>query len=62
MWVTGRKWWDFQSYDPRLPAPLRRYIQRVPRDDAYIAMLETEVISFTAEVETVVAKLKKLPT
>lgn len=57
MWVTGRQWWDFQSFDPRLPAPLRRYTQRVPRDDAYIAMLETEVIAFTAEVDAIVKRL-----
>lgn len=57
MWVTGRKWWDFQSFDPRLPAHVGRYIQRIERDDAYIAMLEAEVIAFIAEVEAVVEKL-----
>lgn len=57
MWITGRKWWDFQSFDPRLPAPLRRYVQRVERDDAYIANLEAEVISFLAEVDALMARL-----
>jgi len=57
MWITGRKWWDFQSYDPRLPDALKRYTRRVERDDKYIAALETEVIAFTQEVETMVLRL-----
>lgn len=44
MWVTGRQWWDFVSYDPRAPEHLRIYIQRIPRDDAYIANLQSSVI------------------
>ena len=51
LWVTGRKWCDFQSYDPRLPAPLDRYVQRIERDDKYIAALEAEVVQFLAEVD-----------
>lgn len=58
MWVTGRKWWDFQSFDPRLPEPLRRYVQRIERNDAYIAMLEAEVIAFLGEVNAMIARLQ----
>lgn len=57
MWVTGRKWWDFQSFDPRLPDHLKRFHVRVPRDDAYISTLETEVIAFALEVEELVKRL-----
>jgi len=57
MWITGRNWWDFQSFDPRLPKPLRRYVQRIPRDEEYIAALEAEVIAFTAEVAEMVERL-----
>lgn len=57
MWITGREWWDFQSFDPRLPEPLRRYVQRVERDVKYIAMLEAEVVTFLAEVAEVVQRL-----
>ena len=60
MWLTGRKWWDFQSYDPRLPAPLNRYQQRIQRNEKYIAILEEEVITFTAEVSAMVLKLEAL--
>ena len=57
MWITGRKWWDFQSFDPRLPQPFCRYAQRIERDDKYIAALESEVIAFTAEVAEMVKRL-----
>ncbi len=57
MWVTGRKWWWFKSYDSRLPAPVCRFVQRIERDDAYIARLEAEVIVFNAEVQTRVQEI-----
>ena len=59
MWVTGRKYWEFQSFDPRLPEPLNRFNQRIVRDDAYIAALAAEVIVFAAEVELRVARLQE---
>lgn len=51
LWLNKREWADFISFDPRLPAPLQFYQQRVERDDAYILRLEAEVLAFTAEVE-----------
>lgn len=51
MWVTGRQWWDFVSFDPRMPEKLQLYTQRIKRDDAYITRLEEEVDRFLAEVE-----------
>lgn len=57
MTCTGRKWCDFVSFDPRLPVELQIKIQRVERDDEYIATLETEVKKFLAELEE---KLKQL--
>lgn len=57
MWITGRAWWDFQSYDPRLPEPLCRYVKRIARDDAYIAAMEKEIIAFSAEVAAMVGRL-----
>ena len=59
MWLTGRKYWDFVSYDPRMPEPLRLYVQRIERDDAYIAELESEVVKFLAEVAERVAKIQE---
>jgi putative phage-type endonuclease len=57
MACTGAKWCDFVSFDPRLPAELQIKIQRVTRDDDYIAMLEDEVIKFQSELTE---KLKQL--
>lgn len=51
MWISGRSWWDFVSYSPDMPEPLRVYIFRVERDEQYIETLQQEVIKFLAEVE-----------
>jgi len=59
MWVTGRKWWDFQSFDPRLPAPMNRYTQRIERDDIFIKQMEAEIVAFNAEVVVMVEKLRE---
>lgn len=58
MACTGRAWCDFASFDPRLPEPMKLFVQRVPRDDAAIAELEREVTAFLAEVDETVAQLR----
>jgi hypothetical protein len=60
LWITGRKWWDFVSFDPRLPENLQLYIQRIERDEAYIENLETEVLKFLEEVKELELKLRAL--
>lgn len=57
MACTGRKWCDFVSYDPRMPEHMRLFVRRVPRDDARIAHLETEVAGFLRELTTKLAEL-----
>ena len=59
MWVCNLKWADFVSYDPRLPPKHQLYIQRVPRDDAYIARLEFEVVSFLADLTAIISKIEE---
>jgi hypothetical protein len=59
MWITGRAWWDFVSYDPRMPKDLQIYIQRIERNDIFIAGLDTEVRSFLAEVDSTVDQLTR---
>jgi len=49
MWITGRAWWDFVSFDGRMPENLRLFIQRIERDNAYINMLEKEIKQFEKE-------------
>ena len=60
LWITGRQWWDFVSFDPRLPAHLQIYIRRIERDGKYISDLETEVIAFLSEITETVEKLEAL--
>lgn len=61
MACTGRQWCDFVSYDPRLPTSMQTFIQRVPRDDAAIKGLETEIVTFLKEeVDAKVSELLRL--
>ena len=60
MAVSGRVWCDFVSYDPRLPADLRLFVQRVYRHDNVIDLLEREVRAFLAEVEALLGRLERL--
>jgi putative phage-type endonuclease len=58
MAVTNRTWWDFVSYDPRMPEPLQLYIERIKRDDDYIEQqLVPAVLAFLREVDEVIAEL-----
>jgi putative phage-type endonuclease len=59
LWVTGRQWCDFVSFDPRMPEHLQLHVHRVARDEAYIATLAEEVQRFLAEVDELAAKLLK---
>jgi putative phage-type endonuclease len=58
MWLTGREWCDFVSFDPRMPADLQLYVQRVQRNPEFIAGLEREIITFLGEVDAIVQKLQ----
>lgn len=58
MACTGRKWCDFVSYDPRLPASMSLFIKRVERDDVLIAEIQREVVAFLKEVADTVASLQ----
>ena len=44
--LTGRKWCDSVAWNPTLPC----VIERVLRDDGYIADLEACMVRFTAEM------------
>lgn len=53
-----RQWVDWVSHCPLMPAGMDVFIQRIPRDDAYIAEIETEVRRFLAELDAKVAALR----
>lgn len=59
MACAERSWWDFMSYDPRMPEGLRIFIVRMDRDEARISEIEHEVERFNEEVEFTVSRLRK---
>lgn len=59
MWVTGRKWWDWVSYDPRMPESHRLLTIRVERDDSYIDKLKEAVIEANHAAELLIKQLGK---
>lgn len=54
MGITGRMWWDFVSYWPKM----KPYIVRIPRDEKVIASLKVEILQFNKELDAIVEKLK----
>jgi putative phage-type endonuclease len=51
MAVTGTKWCDFVSFDPRMPERSQLLVVKVPRDPEFILQMETEIQIFLNEVE-----------
>ena len=52
MWVTGRQWSLFVSFDPRMPEHLRLHTYVVKRDEEYIKGLSESVIAFLKSVKS----------
>lgn len=59
LWVTGRKWWDFISYNPDFPPGLDLYVQRVERNADVIARIEHDVITAWNDVQALIATLEQ---
>lgn len=57
LWVSGREWCDFLSFDPRIDCDASYLLERVYRDEDYIADMEVKTISF---VENMLEQLNKL--
>lgn len=58
LWLTGRKWIDFVSYDPRLPDAMRLYVRRCTRTPDELAAYDKELRAFLAEVQTELQALR----
>ncbi len=62
MWITGRKWWDFISFDPRFPTELQLHVFRVLRDEELISEIELRYIEFEEIIKSCVdSLLEKIP-
>lgn len=57
LWISGRQWVDFVSFDPRMPEHLQLHVERIARNEKYIETLAAEVCIFLAEVDTLHAGL-----
>jgi YqaJ-like viral recombinase domain len=57
MACSEREWWDFVSFDPRLPEKLRLFIVRMLRDEARIGEIERGVVTLNNEIDTVCEQL-----
>jgi len=56
LWVSGREWADFISYDPRFPDHMRLLVVRVDRDEPYISELADKVQEFELGVQAMVKR------
>lgn len=59
LWITGRNWCDFVSFDPRITHAADYFCVRVSRDDQYIADLEEAVNTFCSDLEDMIARYKR---
>jgi putative phage-type endonuclease len=59
LWVTGRSWWDFVSYDPDTAEDFKSLIIRCERNEKAIAELEAEILQAEEEVQELVNQLMK---
>ncbi len=51
LWLTGRSWCDFVSFDPRMPDNAQMIVIHIERDQEYIDDLEYEITKFLSEVD-----------
>ena len=58
--VTGRKWVDAVSFDPRYPEHLQLAIARIERDESAITELREAIEAADAEVEAIVRELDNM--
>lgn len=58
LWVTGRAWCDFVSYDDRFPLPMRMVVVRVRRDEAHIGELRRRVMAFAERANDRIAAIR----
>jgi hypothetical protein len=57
-YIFNREWWDFVSFDPRLPENLSMFVCRFYRKDLPIEEVKAGVIQFVEELKILLEKLK----
>lgn len=60
LFVTGREWWDFASFDDRFPEPLQMFCVRVTRASVDTTAFEASVRAFLKEVDAEVEAVAEM--
>lgn len=60
LYVTGARYADFMSFDPRFPAPLQTFYVRIERQEDQIRDYERKLLAFLAEIEAEVEEVQQL--
>lgn len=60
MWITGREWWDFASWNPDFPENLQLIVRRIKRNDEQIKRLAAAVEAFLLEVDAEVERVSRI--
>ena len=58
LWVSGRDWCDFVSFDPRLDCAAGYLEQRVYRDEEFIEDMKAKTYQFVENISELINKLK----
>jgi len=58
LWITGRSWCDFVSFDPRIDGAASWFCVRIERDQDYINTLQSKVLDFKNELDLLLTKLR----
>ena len=56
LWVSGRQWCDFVSFDNRFPPSMWMVQIRVQRDEEFIARMAPKVLKFAGEVDELITR------
>jgi predicted phage-related endonuclease len=61
LWITGRKWCDFGSFDPRMnDIELALVTVRVQRDESYISCLADVIDTFAVDVRATLMQIERM--
>lgn len=60
LWISGAKFYDFLSFDDRMPEGLQTFWVRVGRNDEQVAEYERKALAFLAEVDTEMQAIRTL--
>ena len=52
LWINGRDWCDFISFDPRVNNDNRLYVQRINRNEPMIALIEKKALAMAGKMRS----------